>query len=147
MQRLMRMQDAILTKADQCQYGLLVEDKLGIALSRKPTKFLTNSPCIASKLRATCEGAHTHPGARHASLFGGRAKQAQVYPPGLCDAICQGLSEQIDLDRKGQFLLLEFEAPARNNRADDPASDPSATDASGTARSATILANSMGHQP
>ncbi len=29
MQKLMKMQDAILTKADQCQYGLIVEDMKG----------------------------------------------------------------------------------------------------------------------
>ena len=60
MRRLIQMQDSIPTKADQCQYGLLVEDAVGKALSKKPTTCLTNSPCIASKLRRTCEGAHTH---------------------------------------------------------------------------------------
>ena len=110
MQKLMKMQDAMLTKADQCQYGLIVEDMKGQALAKKPTKFLTNSPCIASQLRRTCEGTHTHPNHRHANLFGGVAKFAQVYPPALCEAICCGLKEQVDLDRRGQFLLLELNA-------------------------------------
>ena len=103
MQKLMKMQDAILTKAGQCQYGLIVEDMKGQALAKKPTEFLTNSPCIASQLRRTCEGTHTHLNHRHANLFGGVAKFAQVYPPALCEAICCGLKEQVDLDRRDSF--------------------------------------------
>ena len=106
----MGMQDAILTKADQCQYSLIVEDMKGQALAKKLTKSQTNSRCIASQLRRTCEGAHTHSNHRHANLFGGVAKFVQVYPPALCEAICCGLKEQVDLDRRGQFSLLELNA-------------------------------------
>ena len=42
---------------------------------------------------------------RHAALFSGVCKHAQVYPPGLCDAICQVLKEQMGMYRKGRFLL------------------------------------------
>ena len=38
-------------------------------------------------------------------MFYGVSKQAQVYPPGLCDAICQGLKDQIEMDKGGRFLL------------------------------------------
>ena len=55
-----------------------------------------------------CEGAHTHESGRHASLFNGKAKQAQVYPPALCDAICRGLVEQIDMDKRGQFHIASL---------------------------------------
>ena len=37
--------------------------------------------------------------------FSGVAKQAQVYPPGLCDAICQGLKDQIEMGKSGRLLL------------------------------------------
>ena len=83
----------------------------GQALAKKPTKPQTNPLCIASQLRRTCEGAHTHSNHRHANLFGGVAKFAQVYPPALCEAIGCGLKGQVGLDRRGQFLLLEPSAP------------------------------------
>ena len=41
-------------------------------------------------------------------MFDGKAKQAQVYPEALCDAICKGIKEQIEIDRKGQFILAEL---------------------------------------
>ena len=59
MMRFMDMQDNILTKADHCQYGLIVGYAVRQALSKKPTEFLTNSPCIAFQLRRTCGEAHT----------------------------------------------------------------------------------------
>ena len=40
-------------------------------------------------------------------LVNGRAKKAEVYPPALCRAICSGLVEQMEVDRKGQFLLAQ----------------------------------------
>ena len=105
MKAMMRKEKNILAKLDQCQYGLWVKDKQGWALAKKPTKVLTNSPCIAAELQRRCLGKDKHVNGRHASLFSGVAKQAQVYPPGLCDAICQGLVQQIQMDQKGQFLI------------------------------------------
>lgn len=40
--------------ADQCAYGLTTQGPHGNALAQKPTKFMTNFPCIASELRRTC---------------------------------------------------------------------------------------------
>ena len=109
--RVPTMQDNLLSRADQCQYGLVFEDKMGKALAKKPSDFLTNLPCIAPQLRRRCEGSGTHEGKRHVTLFNRVAKQAQVYPPGLCNAICAGLQEQIELDRRGQVVLLELLLP------------------------------------
>ena len=47
---LIKKESSILAKIDQCQYGLWVKDKDGWAASNKPTKILTNSPCIAAQL-------------------------------------------------------------------------------------------------
>ena len=105
MKRLMKKEKSILAKIDQCQYGLWVKDKEGWAASKKPTKILTNSVCIANQMKRRCPGKHAHANERHAALFSGVSKQAQVYPPGLCDAICQGLKDQIEMDRTGRFLL------------------------------------------
>ena len=35
----------------------------------------------------------------------GRATAAQIYPPALCRAVCEGPVEQLEVDGKGQFLL------------------------------------------
>ena len=80
MQKMIRKEKNILTQLDQCRYGLWIKDKHGKVLAKKPTKFLTNSPCIAEQLARRCTGVERHPGGRHASLFDGVAKQAPVYP-------------------------------------------------------------------
>ena len=77
----MEAQDTIITRLDQCQYGLWIKEKGVELLAKKPTKFMTNPPAIAQELGRRCEGADKHIGGRHASLFDGRAKMAQVYPP------------------------------------------------------------------
>lgn len=110
MRRLPRAQGSILSKADQCQYGPLVGDKHGKAPAKKHTSSLANSPCIASRPRKKCEGSHAHPEGRHAGPFNGAAKKAEVYPPGLCDAICAGMEEQMECDREGRFLPLGLAA-------------------------------------
>ena len=107
----MEMHGNISTKEDQCQYGPMVEDPLGKALARKPTKSFTNPLRIALQLRLDRDGAHTHRKRQHGSLSSGVAKIAQVYPPASCEATWCGLKEQVDLERRGQFLLLERSAP------------------------------------
>ena len=54
---------------------------------------MTNSSAIAAKVGKKCNGKH-----RHIMLIGGRAKEAQHYPPDLCKAICEGLVEQLCKD-------------------------------------------------
>ena len=47
-QALVKKEKSILAKIDQCQYGLWVKDRVGWAVAKKPTKFLTNCPRPAS---------------------------------------------------------------------------------------------------
>ena len=77
---LLKKEKNILAKIDQCQYGLWVKDQHGWAASKKPIKILTNSPCTAAQLQRRCPGKESHANGRHAALFSGVAKQAQVYP-------------------------------------------------------------------
>ena len=44
----------------------------------------------------------------HVILVNGRAKAAQVYPDKLCRTVCEGLIEQIEIDRLGQFVIAEI---------------------------------------
>ena len=93
---------------DKCMYGLKSEKGGRIGPARKSIGFMTNSPCIAQALSPRCpnlKGKEVH---EHVRLEGGRTKAAQVYPPGLCRAICQGYMKQIEADRKGQFRLAEL---------------------------------------
>ena len=50
----------ILAEADQCQYGLWVEDQFGWALSKTPTRPLTNQSAVALELQRKCPGTHSH---------------------------------------------------------------------------------------
>ena len=78
-----------------CAFGMLQEDEHGVGLVKKPTGFMTNSRCIADRLKRPCEGGH-----RHIHLINGRAKRAEVYPDELCYEILQGLIEQMKLDKR-----------------------------------------------
>ena len=39
-------------------------------------------------------------------MTNGRAKAAHVYPAGFCKAICECVQEQIEMDEKEQFLIM-----------------------------------------
>ncbi len=56
---------------------------------------MSSSPAVLEALSRTCQGGHAH-----APLLGGtRARDAAVYPPGLCKAIAQGAAKQLRLDQ------------------------------------------------
>ena len=94
---------------DQCQYGLKSRDEQGEGLAKKPTGFMTNSPCIVFELRRRCSNRVGYQLRRHVQLQGGRIRAAQVYPPGLCKAICKGLIKHKEVAARGQDLLMNVE--------------------------------------
>ena len=96
-------------KADQCQYGLMSKDGLGEGLVRKTTGFMTNAQCVAVELTRKCPNRNGKMAHRHVTLEGGRTRPAQVYPDELCRAICRGMINQIDRDRRGQFMLANLQ--------------------------------------
>jgi hypothetical protein len=68
----------------------------------KPTRFLSSAPALLEALSRRCQGGHAH-----ATLLGGtRARDAAVYPPGLCKAITQGAAEQLRRDESSPGLAL-----------------------------------------
>jgi hypothetical protein len=83
--------------AHMCEFGLTTSvEGGGRAAARKPTRFMSSSPAILEALSRKCRGDHVH-----APLSGGtRARDAAVYPPGLCRAIAQGTAEQLRLDER-----------------------------------------------
>ncbi len=90
-------------------------DGKGRAAARKPTRFMSSSPAILEALSKKCPGDH-----EHAPLLGGtRARDAAVYPRGLCQAILQGAAEQLRRDdRAGCIAAVVPLARARPTTAE-----------------------------
>ena len=100
-QAIAKIKDVLYVKADQCEFGLKVREKGKERLVQKKTGFLTNSPEIAKELSRKCSGQH-----EHLQLKGGNlTKQAQVYPPELCKAICRGASREYSFRQMGHFMI------------------------------------------
>ena len=104
---MLRKQGVIRVTGDQCRYGLTSHDGMRTGPARKSTGFMTNSACIAKRLSLRCPNHGGHKVHDHVILINGRAKKAEVYTDALCRAICKGLVEQLDADRKGQFMIAE----------------------------------------
>ncbi len=85
--------------AHMCEFGMVTSaGGGGQASAKKPTRFMSSSPAILEALSRRCRGDHAH-----APLLGGtRAKDAAVYPPGLCSAIAQGAAEQLRRDDRAR---------------------------------------------
>lgn len=103
---------------DQCMYGLKTRQGDHVGPARKSTIFMTNSPCIAQSLSRRCPNTTNTMIHQHIRLEGGRTRAAQIYPPELCKAICEGFKAQLEADRKGQFLLAEIQQDGNNNGGD-----------------------------
>ena len=78
---LLHRPDVWRVRADQCQYGLMVNGRP----SKKPTDFMVTGEEIANHLQRRCCGAH-----EHQQLIGGLARVAQEYPAELCQAMING---------------------------------------------------------
>ena len=79
--------------ANMCDFGMMSRDAEGEGPVLKPTVFVTNSAEVKKEFSQTCRGC-----AQHVHLLEGRASAAQVYPPGLCRAVCRGVISQAKLD-------------------------------------------------
>ena len=90
-------------RGDQCQYGAEIKhgEHKGQPIT-KPSGFMTNSPAVARALSLRCSGSNgecSRPqGGRHQLCSGRHAKDAAVYPRGLCRAILRGVRDQLSED-------------------------------------------------
>ena len=86
--------------ADQCEFGLRSRDKWGEAPAKKPTRFLTNAEHVGEALAVRCQNQtrELKDQHRHVQLVQNRAKQAQIYPQKLCEAIVHGMKRQMESD-------------------------------------------------
>ena len=88
---------------DQCQFGAEVKNgKLRGSPVKKPTGFLSNSAEVLRALSRRCTGQSgecSRPrGGHHALCSGQIAKDAAIYPRGLCRAIIEGVALQMRAD-------------------------------------------------
>ncbi len=102
-QALMQRTGVTRVRGDQCQFG--AEIKSGQHKGdpiMKPTGFMTNSPMIAKALNVRCEGApgwcSRSTGGQHRLCSSNHARDAAVYPRGLCKAILRGIRDQLRED-------------------------------------------------
>ena len=70
-QRLGNMKGVGEVDLDMCAYNLKSRDADGEGAARKPTRLMSNSPCVLGGMAARCPGGH-----RHVHLMGGRAAAA-----------------------------------------------------------------------
>ena len=96
---------------DQCMYGSESFDGSPV---KKPTRFITNAPELAKKLRTRClgkDGDCSRPkGGTHAQCRGKVARKAAVYDFKLCRAILTGFRDQLRVDglyKDGFIGMLE----------------------------------------
>ena len=94
MQRMLKREGVQVYEGDMCCYDLRQIVGGEEFFVKKPTGFLTNSPCIGNALSLKCHGQH-----RHIELTGGgRTRRSEVYPDDLCRAILNGLVKQMEYD-------------------------------------------------
>ena len=94
-------------RTDMCRFGMQSKDEQGIGLVKKSTTMMTNSPEVAKRLAKKClnENLEEKERHRHVQLMNGRAKNAQVYPRGLCRAVCEGVAAQKQLDSRNLVMM------------------------------------------
>ena len=64
---------------------------------------MSNAVAVLRELDKQCPGSE-----RHVQLMSGRAKDAAIYPKGLCRAVCRGVQRQLDADMR-DLMVLAFE--------------------------------------
>lgn len=106
MKKFMSKRGVVRVIGDQCMHGFKPRDEQGEGLARMRAGFLTNSACIAKRLSKLCQNRRGIVIHTHVISENGRTRAAHVYPQSLCKQICRGIQEQIEADRKGQFLLV-----------------------------------------
>ena len=98
------MSGVVTVRSDQCMLGLRTWSAEGEQVrAKKPTRFMTNSECIAKNLECRCDKLHDHQ-----PLTQGRAKKAAEYPEEMCEAIVKGIREQIDKDHESVSEIVNM---------------------------------------
>eukprot|EP00435_Cladocopium_sp_Y103_P029748 s1932_g7.t1 len=98
MERLLRMPNIFITKADQCCYGL--KSARGLP-QRKSTGFMTNNENMSKALQRRCDGSHQH----DIIIGGDNSRRAQEYPTELKEVILKTYGKMVH--QEPQVLHLQ----------------------------------------
>eukprot|EP00971_Amphidinium_carterae_P024307 479773-Amphidinium_carterae.1 len=94
LKQLSAREGVVSTCVDQCMYGQWMHCQDGNwGRVQRPTRFLTSSSAVASRLGERCDGKHAH-----VQPLAGSARQTERYPPQLVHAILRGVRGQAELD-------------------------------------------------
>ena len=91
MERILRLPNVFMTRADQCCYGLRGTSGL---LHRKATGFMTNDENMSRALSRRCDGSHQH----EAIIGGNRSRKSQEYPIDLRETILKTYKDTIQTE-------------------------------------------------
>ena len=90
------MPGVLTVDCDQCMYGFC--DRLSNLPHKKPTKIMTSSREIGSRLSRTCGRSHSHQPhmgkVKHDGTWLACSRLAQEYPDEFSRAICRGLQAE-----------------------------------------------------
>eukprot|EP00973_Karenia_brevis_P094184 12421180-Karenia_brevis.AAC.1 len=97
MLKFMQQEGIISEITNMCCFGMETtnSERDGTLLVSKPTRFMTNAPELMKIIHRRCQGGH-----EHGRLISGRAKEAAIYPPALCQAVVHGIKQQVAWDAK-----------------------------------------------
>ena len=107
------MPGVLTVDCDQCMYGFC--DRLSNLPHKKPTKIMTSSREIGSRLSRTCDRSHSHQPllgkVKHDGTWHARSRLAQEYPDEFCGAICRGLQAEKEsrLQARAVYCVLAIE--------------------------------------
>ena len=105
----------------QCEYGLTSPDEKGVLQPvKKPTRWMSSSERMISRLSRRCSGTHTH---QH--LVGGRAAAAAFYPNDLMLEILRGMRDEAEFVHN-IHALWESEPSCQASLEPEESSKPSA---------------------
>ena len=121
---LMQVPGVQMAYADQCQYGAQARRGRDIGKPvRKPTGFLSNSPCIIEALSRRCTGrggaCSRKAGGEHAKCQGVITSEMAIYPKDLCKAVLKGMTRQMRMDRKLKPGCFGIQAVDDEDHVDD----------------------------
>ena len=121
MTKLLSMPGVNAVVTDQCMYNnLTVDENKEQGLSRKPTRFVSNSAAMLEELSLKCDGKH-----RHIPLEGGRAGKAAIYPLRLIRAIITGMARTREAEQALCAMATDdYEATLSMSYALSEAEDP-----------------------
>ena len=98
-QKFMKHPDTICVHSNMCRFGMTTTMGGKVGLVREAITFMTNSTELATRLDRRCSK-ECRESTQHLPIWGARAREAQVYPQGLCRTVTEGIRAQKEVDQR-----------------------------------------------